>query len=137
MAKPKKPPPKKTGRPTVYRADMCERAVALGRLGMSKAQIAADFGVDRSTIDAWCKEKPGFSGAIARARDAALAWWEHKGMSRLVENHQGPKLNSQVWSRSMAARFPDDYRERQETTHEIGDSLAALIEASMKPDAGG
>jgi len=98
-------------RPTKYNPAFCTTVVELGALGKSKAQMAAALGCSRMSIDEWCKEHKEFSDAIARARDLALAWWEDQGQTGMWQSPEGEKLNPQLWSRSMAARFPDDYRE--------------------------
>lgn len=98
-------------RPTLYRPEYCDTAIELGALGKSKAQISTAIGVSRRVIDDWCAVHPEFLLAIAHARDLALTWWEDQGQAGLWFSPEGEKLNPQLWSRSMAARFPDDYRE--------------------------
>lgn len=98
-------------RPTKYKPEFCDTVVELGALGKSKAQMAAALGCSRMSIDEWCKEHKEFSDAIAHARDLAMAWWEDTGQRGMWQSPEGEKLNPQLWSRSMAARFPDDYRE--------------------------
>jgi hypothetical protein len=110
------------GRPTSYRKEFCEKVRALGAKGKSKAQIAAALGVSRMTVDRWCDDHPLFCDAIAHARDSALAWWEDQAQKHMLEKAKGSKLNAHIWSRSMAARFPDDYRESSKV--ELGGSLA-------------
>ena len=97
------------GRPTDYRAAYCEQVIELGREGKSKAQIAAVLDVARMTLDNWANEHPDFLDAITRARDLQLAWWENKGQANL----EAQTFQTGLWSRSMAARFPDEYTERQ------------------------
>lgn len=99
------------GRPTKYKPEFCDTVVELGALGKSKAQMAAAMGCSRMSIDEWCKEHKEFSDAIARARDLAMAWWEDQGQLGMWQSPEGERLNPQLWSRSMSARFPDDYRE--------------------------
>jgi hypothetical protein len=103
------------GRPTHYRSEYCERAVELGAQGKSLAQIGAACGVARVTLWEWAEKHPEFGKAIARARDLALAWWEEQAHIGMWESPEGARLNPQLWSRSMAARFPDDYRESKKT----------------------
>ncbi len=98
-------------RPTKYDPAFCTTVVELGALGKSKAQMAAALGCDRASINRWCDEHEEFCIAIARARDLAMAWWEDQGQTGMWQSPEGEKLNPQLWSRSMAARFPDDYRE--------------------------
>lgn len=112
-------------RPTEYRPEYCNTAIEQGKLGKSKAQIASVIGVSRNTLDNWAKEHPEFLSAIAHARDLALAWWEDQAQRGLWETPEGERLNPQLWSRSMAARFPEDYREnsRMELTGKDGGPL--------------
>lgn len=97
------------GRPTDYLPEYCEQVIELGRQGKSKAQIAAALDVARMTLDNWAAVHPEFLDAITRARDLSMAWWEDKGQGGLDTSG----FNASLWSRSMAARFPDDYTERQ------------------------
>jgi hypothetical protein len=103
------------GRPTDYRPEYCALAVELGAKGKSLAQIGAACGVARITLRQWADKHPEFAAAIARARDLALAWWEEQAHLGMWESPEGARLNPQLWSRSMAARFPDDYRESKKT----------------------
>lgn len=97
------------GRPSDYRPEYCEQVIQLGRAGKSKAQIAAELDVCRNTLDNWAGTHPEFLNALTRARDFAQAWWEDKAQTGLEQSG----FNASLWSRSMAARFPDDYTERQ------------------------
>ena len=109
------------GRPTKYNPKFCEQVIEMGKLGKSKAQMAAAFGLARCTLADWASIYPEFSDAIACARDLAMAWWEDQGQTGMWQSPEGLKLNPQLWSRSMAARFPDDYRENSKV--EIGGQL--------------
>jgi hypothetical protein len=117
------------GRPTKYDPAYCVTVVELGALGKSKAQMAAALGCDRASIDRWCNEHEEFCSAIARARDLAMAWWEDQGQLGMWQSPEGEKLNPQLWSRSMAARFPDDYRENNkvELTGKNGGPLQTQV----------
>lgn len=95
------------GRPTSYDPEYCERVVEFGRDGKSLTWIATELGVVKQTIHNWMKEFPEFLDAMTRAKELSQRWWEDKGQDGL--ERQG--FNSSVWSRSMAARFPDDWRE--------------------------
>ena len=101
------------GRPTDYDSSYCERAIEFGRAGKSRAYIAAQFGVARQTLHNWEATYPEFLDAMDYARDLAQAWWEDKGQDGLTQ--QG--FNASIWSRSMAARFQDDWREVKATEH--------------------
>jgi hypothetical protein len=103
------------GRPTDYDPAFCEQVLAWGAEGKSKAWMAAKLGVVRQTLDNWTEVHPDFLDAMTRARDLAQAWWEDKGQDHIVSLPGQGTLNAGVYSRSMAARFPEDWREKTET----------------------
>jgi hypothetical protein len=113
------------GRPSDYDSAYCEAAIEYGKLGKSKAYMAANFGVSRQTLDNWIAAHPEFMDAMARALDLSQAWWEDAGQAGMAAD----KFNGSVWSRSMAARFPADWREisRQEQTGADGGPLTVVI----------
>lgn len=61
----------------------------------------------------------------------AQRWWEDRGQNGLSEQH----FKAAVWSRSMAARFPNDWRETSEVnmnfdfTNVPTDKLQAYVDA--------
>lgn len=124
------------GRPTDYEVAHCETVIALGREGKSKAYIAAELDVSRQTLENWCKAHPEFLDALTRAMTFAQAWWEDAGQKGMVAD----KFNASVWSRSMAARFPEDWREvrSNEVTGKDGAPLAtaATVTVFALPDNG-
>ena len=115
------------GRPSVYDDSFCERVVALGDGGASVAEIAHELGVTRETVYAWERTREDFSDAMARARLASQVWWEKKGREGLEK----ATFNASVWSRSMAARFPEDWRDKKEIelSGHVGGALDALPDA--------
>ena len=100
-----------TGRPTEYLPEYCERVIELGKLGKSLTQMACELDVHRDTLYEWARAHPAFSDALTRARQWSQTWWEDKGQAGLDTSG----FNASLWSRSMAARFPDDYTERKQT----------------------
>lgn len=126
------------GRPTLYKPEFCDVAVEMGAQGKSLAQIAAACGVARVTLWEWVDKHPAFAEAIARARDLALSWWEEQAHVGMWESPEGARLNPQLWSRSMAARFPDDYRESKKLEHtgaNGGPVKSMVVIATGVPDA--
>lgn len=107
------------GRPPIYRDEFCEMVIEFGSQGFSKAEMAAELGVTRETIYAWTREHPRFSDAMSRAHDLSLSWWEKKGRESLVMP-QGYTFQQNLYSRSMAARYPDEWRENQKVEHSGG-----------------
>lgn len=118
-------PKRERGRPTKYEAEFCAQVVEWGRLGKSRAWICASLGITRPTMLDWISIHPDFSDAMAYAKLLEQQWWEDQGQENLAT--QG--YQQSMWSRSMAARFPDDWRERSEstTTHDATDKFASLL----------
>jgi transposase len=99
------------GRPTKYDPAICEKIIELGRQGKSKAQMVAATDIPYATLTRWCDEYPEFRAAMDHAMFLSQSYWEDLGHTHMVESPGGPRLNTGLWSRSMAARFPRDYRE--------------------------
>lgn len=104
------------GRPTDYRPEYCAKVIELGKGGASKTEMASEFGVTKQTILNWEKEHEEFFASITQAMAHSQAWWEKKGRECLIMP-SGVTFQASVWSRSMAARFPEDWREK--TAHEM------------------
>ena len=96
------------GRPSSYDPAYCEQVVELGKQGASVVEMAAEIGVCRATLEEnWPAAHPEFLEAFTRAKLHSQAWWEKTGRVGMIEN----SINASIWSRSMAARFPRDWRE--------------------------
>lgn len=111
------------GRPSSYDPAYCEQVIDYGRRGKSIVWMAATIGVGRTTLERdWPAAHEEFSQALDQARLLSQLWWEDAGQTGM-EKHG---FNAPIWSRSMAARFPDDWRERteQKTTHAVDPELA-------------
>jgi len=103
------------GRPATYRPDYCEKVIELGAEGKSLAQIGCEIGHVRETLRDWAEKYPEFGRALARARELSLAWWEDQAKIGMWDGSPKGRLNAHVWLKSMAARFPEDYRESTRT----------------------
>lgn len=111
------------GRPTAYKPEYCEAVIELGRAGKSKVQMAASFDVSKQTLLNWADTYPEFLDALTRATTLAQDWWETQGQIGLTAD----KFNGSVWSRSMAARFPEDWREVKGVEANIDANVKASI----------
>lgn len=109
------------GRPSAYDPEFCDLVIKWGKQGKSKAWMAAELGVHRDTVNEWERVHPEFSDAITRALLYSQQWWEDAGQSGLYLD----KFNASVWSRSMGARFPAEWREK--TAHVGGDETDPAI----------
>jgi hypothetical protein len=99
------------GRPTEYKQEFCEQVIEYGKQGKSITWMAAELDVHKDSLYEWAKVYPEFSDALTRARQHAQAWWEDAGQGGLMVAPGAGTFNASVWSRSMAARFPEDWRE--------------------------
>ncbi len=99
------------GRPTDYDPVFCEKVIEWGKQGKSLTWMAANLDVVKQSIYTWMEIHPEFLDAMTRARHYCQAYWEDQGQ----EGMWADKFNGSVWSRSMAARFPEDWREKSET----------------------
>ncbi|MBM3609320.1 MAG: hypothetical protein FJX29_12875 [Alphaproteobacteria bacterium] len=69
---------KRTGRPTSYRPEFCERIVALMAQGRSLDGCASLLGVHPDSLYEWQKVHPEFSEAVRAGRAAATTFWEER-----------------------------------------------------------
>lgn len=107
------------GRPTKYKPEYCERVIALGKEGYSYAEIAADLEVDKASLFDWARAHEDFSTALRAAKTYEQAWFEREARS----NMKNRDFNANLWYRSAASRFRDDYTERKELTGANGGAV--------------
>ena len=125
------------GRPSLYDPAYCDQVVELGSQGKSIEQIAAKLGVSTRVLFDWKDKHSEFLHALDQAKELELDWWENIAQNMMIEHKDGSKLNSSIWSRSMAARFPKKYREstKTEITGENGAPLLQGIQVTfVKPN---
>jgi len=118
------------GRPTKYKPEYCEQIIELGKQGKSIAQMASHFDVDKASIFDWDKSHPDFSTALARAKAHSQTWWENTAQ----QNMDNRNFNAQLWLKSVASRFRDDYTEQTKTEITGRDGAAIKMETTQKLD---
>jgi len=131
------PAKRPVGRPSLYDPAYCETVRDLGRIGKSVEQICYQLDVSLRTIYLWRDAHEEFMHALDDAKTYEQAWWEEQAAAYMVENKESDRLNSTLWSRSMAARFPKKYREstKQEITGADGAPLLTGIQVTfVKPN---
>lgn len=111
------------GRPTKYDPAYCEMVICWGRFGKSKTWMAAEMMIERKTLDNWAADNPEFLRAISVAKHLEQQHWEDLG----YDNARSVGFQSAMWSRSMAARFPAEWREKTQVDHGISGELAVLL----------
>ena len=120
------------GRPTDYKPEYCDQVIEMGNIGMSVVEMAATLGIVKSTMtDLWPVAHPEFKVALTQARECAQSWWETMGRVNLIMPQGSGTFQAAVWSRSMAARFPADWREKSETTLQGADGGAIKTESTV------
>jgi hypothetical protein len=103
------------GRPSLYRPEYCETVIELGKQGCSPAEIASHLDVDRASLIRWSEEHEEFRTAMTRAKTHEQAWWEKAGKAGMIAD----KFNAQVWTKSVTARFREDYTEKRDDAPQI------------------
>lgn len=114
------------GRPSLYDPAFCERVVTLAKDGLTLTEIAIRLGVLRATLYEWEASRPEFSDALSRARELSKGWWEAKARNGLEKQ----VFQANLWTKIMAARFPDEYAERRQL--DVSVNLAGLVEGIAK-----
>lgn len=104
-------PKRGPGQPSKYDPTFCEKVIEWGKQGYSREMIAGELNVSWNTLLNWMEAHPEFLEALETAKMHEMIYFEKIGILHMVENPQGPRLNSSIWSRSLAARFPQKYRE--------------------------
>ena len=104
-------PKRGPGQPSKYDPSFCKIAIECGKRGLSREAISSELGITWRTLLNWADMHPEFLQALDEAKKEEMLWFENLGQQHLVEVPQGAKLNTGLWSRSMAARFPHKYRE--------------------------
>jgi len=122
---------KKRGRPTKYKPEYCDQVIELGKQGKSIAQMASAFDVDKASIFRWSEESEDFRTALARARAHSQTWWEDQAQKNMSDRN----FNAQLWLKSVASRFREDYTEQTKTEVTGADGGAIKMETAHKIDA--
>ena len=137
MTEAETPQKRPVGRPSLYDPAICEQVIELGKLGKSTEQIASHLGFSLRVFYKWRDEYPDFMHALEDAKQYEQYWWEEQAQAYLIENKESDKINTSLWSRSMAARFPKKYREstKTEITGADGAPLISGIQVTfVKPE---
>ena len=110
------------GRPSDYDPAYCDDVIAWGKRGKSKAWMAAHLNISRQTMENWSAAHPEFMDALGISAAYSQCWWEDAGQDGMEDG----SINASIWSRSMSARFPADWREVK------GTELTGKLELTSK-----
>ena len=124
----KKPQPK-----YVFKPEMCDRIIEMGREGASQKMMFAEIGINKGVADTWKKNHPEFADALDSAVTNAQAYWEREILANV--NNKG--FNSRLAEIALRGQFQADYRETRdikldakvETKVDFNKEIANLISA--------
>lgn len=108
------------GRPTLYDPDYHpESYIALCREGKTRAEICAEWGIDRDTLLEWSsgKKHPDFSGAIKKGDELRSRWWTRFGVA--IASGQIKNAQQTMAIFLMKNICPQDYRDRIDHSHSL------------------
>ena len=120
--------------------------------GQSLRKAAKAEGVGVQTVLDWEAANEDFSGQYARARATGYKLLADEiieisddASGDTVETENGPKANPEFTARSrlrvdsrkwmLSKMLPKIYGDKLETTHEVGDSIRAVVREIVKPSA--
>lgn len=102
----------KGGRPTKYKAEYCEQAEKLCRLGATDRDIADFFGVSEATLNNWKLRYPEFLESLKRGKDEVDALVERSLFQRATGySHPSEKVfqfQGQVIRAKTVEHYPPD-----------------------------
>ena len=102
----KKPQPK-----YVFKPEMCDRMIDLGKEGASQKMMFAEIGINKNVADTWKKNHPDFADALETAKTHSQAFWEREILANV--NNKG--FNSRLAEIALRGQFQEDYRETRDT----------------------
>ena len=112
------------GRKSSYKKEYAEQAFKYCLLGAIDRQLAELFDVSEKTINTWKKRYIKFSSALKRGKAIADAEVANSLYKNATENNN---VTAQIfWLKN---RRPQDWRDKQNVTHDVDDSLTELLQA--------
>jgi hypothetical protein len=99
----------------VYKPEMCDKMIELGKLGASQKMIWADIGITKDVAKSWSKKYPDFAEALDMALVHSQAYWERE----MLANVGNKAFNSRIAEIALRGQFPTDYRERMDIKQDV------------------
>ena len=95
----------------VFKPEMCQRIIEMGKEGASQKMMFAEIGINKGVADTWKKNHPEFADALDSAVTNAQAYWEREILANV--NNKG--FNSRLAEIALRGQFQQDYRETRDT----------------------
>lgn len=99
----------------VFKPEMCDRMIELGKLGSSQKMMFAELGITKDVVKTWQKKYPEFADSLDMALIHAQAYWERE----MLANVSNRTYNSRLAEIALRGQFPQDYKETREIKAEI------------------
>lgn len=100
----------RTGRPTKYEPEYCERLIQFMAEGFSFEAFAGELRISKKTLYNWLEENEDFLHAKDEGFQLSRLWWERVGRQIAQKN----KGNATAFIFNMKNRFKEDWRDRHE-----------------------
>jgi len=88
-----------------YQETMPQELIDLFTKGKDRENFCSKHNISGITSDQWLSKHKDFSDAYVIAKQKAKQWFNDLAQKHLVEEHEGPKLNTKLWSMMMRNRF--------------------------------
>ena len=99
----------------VFKPEMCDRIIELGKQGASQKMMFSDIGINKDVAATWKKNHPEFADALATAVTHSQAYWEREILANV--NNKG--FNSRLAEIALRGQFQEDYREQRDTKVDV------------------
>lgn len=98
-----------SGKKYVFKKEMCNKLIELGRTGASQKMMFAEIGISSSAAQRFKKDHPEFADALDMAITESQAFWERM----ILENVNNKAFNSRIAEIALRGQFGDTYREEK------------------------
>lgn len=88
-----------------YKEHFPEQLVKMFSEGKDREDFCSYASISYNTFDMWLKKHPEFKSAYEVAKVKAKQWYTRVARDHLIEEPEGPKLNTKLWSMLMRNRF--------------------------------
>lgn len=113
------------GRPTLYRPEYCERAIAFMSQGYSVTALAGHLGMSKDAVYDFVNRYPDFRHAIAMGRAARVQALEAK----LLTTSQGVGVTAAIFALKNAD--PDEWQDRYQSEVRVSVAISQMSDAEL------
>jgi len=90
---------------TKYKETMPAQLIEMFSRGEDREDFCALHVISYATFDIWLQHQSEFAEAYEVAKVKAKTWFNKLARDHLINEHEGPKLDSKLWSMLMRNRF--------------------------------